>query len=138
VEGWLANALLAWVPIAVAILLASGVRLAFLLGTWDRRLAMVVCLLPSGAIVCWASWLLFRRIGTEFIGVRGRVALLWVGVSAAFRALWIGLALGGGWELVQADYRSSDWQPWPVLLGWIAVCPFLFRSRVPSSPAGSE
>ncbi len=133
-EGWLVGALLAWLPVAAAILLASGVRLLVLLGTWDRRLAMVLSLIPSGAIVLWASWMLFRRIGGEVAAVRGRVVLVWAVASAALRALWLGPVLGGGWNLVRADYSLSDWQPWPVLLGWIVVCPFLFRRKSRSLP----
>lgn len=134
-EGWLAGALLGWLPVAVAILVASGIRFLVLLGTWDRPLAMLFSLIPGGAIVLWASWVLFRRIGDEFAGVRGRVAVVWGAASVTLRALWVGPLLGGGWDLIRADYASRNWEPWPVLLGWIVVSPFLFKSA--ARPAGA-
>jgi hypothetical protein len=109
-----------------------------LIGTWNRPLAMLVSLTLGGAIVLWTGWVVFRRVRGEFEGVRAGVAVVWVVASAAFRAAWLGPVLGGGWELIVADYTLRDWEPWPVLLAWILVVPFVFPRALPPAPEAHD
>jgi hypothetical protein len=120
-------ALLAWVPIALGIVMGTVTRLVvFVSGGSKTALAIGSILCAGLGATVAVLWLAHSGEEPGWLGAI-KLSATWVLLSAAFRALWIGIVIGGGWTGVTTDYHMWDGQPWTIIVALIAVAPLLME-----------
>lgn len=121
------TAFITWLPVALGIMLGTILRLAVFLLNGSQALAAAGSIAGAalGAVLA-VSWLQRSEESSSWWGVLKLIAA-WVVLSAAFRAAWLGFVIGSGWSGVTGDYALEDGQPWPIVLGLIAVAPLALR-----------
>jgi hypothetical protein len=124
-----ATAFLAWLPIALGIVLGTLTRLVVFVFGGSRAALTAGSILGTG-VGATVAILWLDRSGEEpgWLGAI-RLSAVWVLLSVAFRALWIGIVIGGGWTGVTMDYHVWDGQPWTITLALIAAAPLVLSCR---------